>query len=121
MSSGIPCGKTCIIEYGHKSVEYLSTISTYFFPVVTFVTVVDAITIVVEFNLEPGNEKPAEHHAAVNVVSLDQHNNVGNTSIILTAVGCCQDHTSQRPHLNQGGFRSLERNIVRAVTMQFLA
>ena len=45
--------------------------NTYFFPVVTFVTVVDAVMIVVEFDLKPGNEKSMEHHAAVNIVSLD--------------------------------------------------
>lgn len=81
---------------------------------------VDAVTIVVKFNLEPGNEKPTEHHAAVIIVSLDRHD-VVNTSIILTAVGCCQDHTSQRPHLNQEDFQSLERNVAGVVTMKFLA
>ena len=111
-----------MIEHGHKSAEYSSTISnTYFFPVVVFAAVVDVIVIVVKFDLKPGNEKPVEHHAAVSVVSLDQHINVVVASIVLTAVGCCQDHTNQRPHLNQGVFQSLERNIVGAVIMQFLA
>ena len=110
-----------MIEHGHESVEYSSTMNTYFFPVVTFATVVDVVAIVVEFDLKPGNEKPTEHHAAVNVVNLDRHSNIVNTSIVLTAVGCCQDHTSQRPHLNQGDFQSLERNVVGVVTMQFPA
>jgi len=34
----------------------------------TFAAVVDAVTIVVKFDLEPRNKKPTEHHAAVNIV-----------------------------------------------------
>ena len=69
MSSGTPCGKTCMTKHGHKSTEYSSsTINTYFFPVMTFAAVVDAVTIVVKFDLEPQNKKPTEHHAAVNIV-----------------------------------------------------
>jgi len=43
----------------------------YLLPVVVFVTVVYAILIVVELDLEPGDENPMEHHTGINTISSD--------------------------------------------------
>ena len=80
----------------------------YLLPVVAFATVVNAILIVIELDLKPGDENPMEHHTGVNTISSDtRHRNTRTTFVILTVVGYCQGHTNQPPHLYQEGLQSL--------------